>query len=226
LSSIATAALTPRKSPVQQRSSATVDAILEATIQVLLREGKERLTTTRVAERAGVSVGTLYQYFPNKSSLLQATLRRHLNEVAETIRRVCAEQSNNPIAEMVKSLIQAFFAAKMRDPKISAALYSVSSDVDGWRIAQQMSKRTLKELVALFETAPELLTKEPELIASMLQSMLNGVSRRLLESSAPEKNFPAMLQELLFLAEVYVQACTASPSRSAAARAGGRVSPS
>jgi AcrR family transcriptional regulator len=203
-----------------------VDAILEATIQVLLREGKERLTTTRVAERAGVSVGTLYQYFPNKSSLLQATLRRHLNEVAETIRRVCAEQRNNPIAEMVESLIQAFFAAKMRDPKISAALYSVSSDVDGWRIAQQMSKRTLKELVALFETAPETLTKEPELIASMLQSMLNGVSRRLLESSAPEKNFPSMLQELLFLAEVYVQACIASPSRSGAARAGGRVSPS
>jgi AcrR family transcriptional regulator len=226
LSSTGTPALTPRKSPVQQRSSATVDAILEATIQVLLREGKERLTTTRVAERAGVSVGTLYQYFPNKSSLLQATLRRHLNEVAETIRRVCAEQRNNPIAEMVESLIQAFFAAKMRDPKISAALYSVSSDVDGWRIAQQMSKRTLKELVALFETAPETLTKEPELIASMLQSMLNGVSRRLLESSAPEKNFPTMLQELLFLAQVYVQACIASPSRSGAARAGGRVSPS
>ena len=226
MSSTGTPALTPRKSPVQQRSSATVDAILEATIQVLLREGKERLTTTRVAERAGVSVGTLYQYFPNKSSLLQATLRRHLDEVSETIRRVCAEQRNNPIAEMVESLIQAFFAAKMRDPKISAALYSVSSDVDGWRIAQQTSKRALKEIVSLLETAPEPLTKEPELIASMLQSMLNGVSRKLLESPAPEKNFPSMLQELLFLAEVYVQACIASPSRSGAARAGGRVSPS
>ena len=51
----------PRKSPVQARSAASVDAIIEATIQVLLRVGKERLTTTRVAERAGVSVGTLYQ---------------------------------------------------------------------------------------------------------------------------------------------------------------------
>jgi AcrR family transcriptional regulator len=210
LSSATVRTLSPRKSPIQQRSSATVEAILEATIQVLLKEGKERLTTTRVADRAGVSVGTLYQYFPNKSSLLQATLRRHLDEVSETIRRVCAEQRNKPIAEMVKSLIEVFFAAKMRDPKISAALYSVSSDVDGWRIAQQTSKRALKEIVSLLETAPEPLTKEPELIASMLQSMLNGVSRKLLESPAPEKNFPTMRQELLFLAEVYVQACTAA----------------
>ena len=55
-------ALDPRKSPVRARSTASVNAILEATIQVLLHVGKERLTTTRVASRAGVSVGTLYQY--------------------------------------------------------------------------------------------------------------------------------------------------------------------
>jgi AcrR family transcriptional regulator len=210
LPSIAAPSLTPRKSPLQQRSSATVEAILEATIQVLLKEGKERLTTTRVADRAGVSVGTLYQYFPNKSSLLQATLRRHMDEIAETIRQVCAEQRGKPITEMVTALIHAFFAAKMRDPKISAALYAVSSDVDGWRIAQQTSKRALKEIVAMLETAPEPLTKEPEMIASMLQSMMNGVSRKLLESPAPEKNFPAMRQELLFLVEVYLQACSAT----------------
>src|SRR6202161_4430708 len=72
--------LQPRKSPVQARSAASVDAILDATLQILLKIGKERLTTTRVALRAGVSVGTLYQYFPNKSALLQAALRRHLQE--------------------------------------------------------------------------------------------------------------------------------------------------
>lgn len=210
MSSAATTSLTPRKSPIQARSSATVEAVLEATIQVLLKDGKERLTTTRVAERAGVSVGTLYQYFPNKSALLQATLRRHMEEIAETIERVCDEQRGKPIAEMVTNLINAFFAAKMRDPRVSAALYAVSSDVDGWRIAQQMNRRAHKMVVALLETAPESLTREPELIASMLQSMMNGVSRKLLESPVPEKNFPTMRQELLFLAEVYVQACSAS----------------
>jgi AcrR family transcriptional regulator len=77
----AQAVLEPRKTPVQARSVASVDAILEATLQVLLQVGKERLTTTRVASRAGVSVGTLYQYFPNKSALLQAALKRHMVEV-------------------------------------------------------------------------------------------------------------------------------------------------
>src|ERR1700721_4846542 len=84
--------LEPRKSPVQARSAASVDAILEATIQVLLSMGKERLTTTRVALRAGVSVGTLYQYFPNKRALLQAALRRHLDEGTQEMDRVSRAQ--------------------------------------------------------------------------------------------------------------------------------------
>src|SRR5258706_6387784 len=85
----AQAVLEPRKSPVQARSAASVDAILEATIQVLLQVGKERLTTTKVAVRAGVSVGTLYQYFPNKSALLKSALKRHLDEVTKAIELVC-----------------------------------------------------------------------------------------------------------------------------------------
>ena len=86
--------LEPRKSPVQARSAASVDAILEATIQVLLQVGKERLTTTKVAARAGVSIGTLYQYFPNKSALLQAVLKRHLSEVTKAVELVCHEQKS------------------------------------------------------------------------------------------------------------------------------------
>jgi AcrR family transcriptional regulator len=214
-------ALTPRKSPVQARSSATVQAILQAAIQVLLKDGKERLTTTKVAARAGVSVGTLYQYFPNKSALLQAALRRHMDEVAEAVDRVCLEQAGKPLVQMAPALIEAFFAAKMRDVKASAALYAVSSDIDGAKIAQQIGKRTHRAIVALLATAKEPLDKEPELLASMMQSMLNGVSRRLLESSAPEKHFPALREELMFLAVTYLKACSAGAAgpRSATPRA-------
>jgi AcrR family transcriptional regulator len=73
--------LEPRKTPIQTRSADTVAAISEATIQVLLSGGPDQLTTTRVAERAGVSVGTLYQYFPNKHALLFSVLEQHLNRV-------------------------------------------------------------------------------------------------------------------------------------------------
>jgi len=145
--------LEPRKSPVQARSTASVDAILEATIQVLLQVGKERLTTTKVAMRAGVSVGTLYQYFPNKSALLRAVLKRHMVEVTGTVERVCREQNGGTPRQMVTALITAFLQAKMRNAKTSVALYSVSSDVDGAKIVQQMSARSDKAIVRMLASA-------------------------------------------------------------------------
>jgi AcrR family transcriptional regulator len=204
--------LEPRKSPVQARSAASVDAILDATIQVLLRVGKERLTTTRVALRAGVSVGTLYQYFPNKSALLQAALKRHLDEVTEAVERVCREQEGSALQPMATALINAFLEAKMRDAKTSVALYSVSSDVDGAKIAQQMGVRVNKAIIEMLASASESLTKDPQLVASMLASAMAGVSRRLLESRAPEKEFETLRQELVFLASAYLAACSVRAS--------------
>src|SRR6202046_3267082 len=145
--------LEPRKTPVQARSAASVEAILQATLQVLLSVGKERLTTTRVASRAGVSVGTLYQYFPNKSALLQAALKRHLAQVTEAVELVCKQQKGGTLQQMVTALINAFLDAKMKDAKTSVALYSVSSDVDGARIVQQMGVRSNKAIVRMWETA-------------------------------------------------------------------------
>lgn len=205
------ALLEPRKSPVQARSAASVDAILEATIQVLLDVGKERLTTTKVAYRAGVSVGTLYQYFPNKSALLQAVLRRHLEQVTLAIERVCREQRAAPLAQMATSLINAFLEAKMKDVKTSVALYSVSSDVDGAKIAQQIGLRSNKAIAAMLTSAREPLTRDSQLVASMLQSAMVGVSRRVLESDAPEKHFETLRQELILLARAYLEACSAKP---------------
>ena len=201
--------LEPRKSPVQARSVASVDAILEATIQVLLHMGKERLTTTRVAARAGVSVGTLYQYFPNKSALLQAVLKRHLNTVFEAVERVCQEQRGKTLAEMATALMTTFLRVKMKDAKTSVAFYSISSDVDGAKIVRQMAGRYNKAMTDMLATACEPLTTDPQLVAAMLQDIMVGVSRRLLESGAAEKRFEIVRQELIFLACAYLKACSA-----------------
>jgi AcrR family transcriptional regulator len=203
--------LEPRKSPVQARSAASVDAILIATIQVLLQVGKERLTTTRVALRAGVSVGTLYQYFPNKRALLQAALKRHLDEVTVAVELVCHEQKGKTLTQMATALITAFLEAKMRNAKTSVALYSVSSDVDGAKIVQQKGTRSNQAIVDMLATSSEPLKTDPQLAASMLQGAMIGVSRRLLESSAPETQFETLRQELIFLACAYLKACSARP---------------
>lgn len=200
--------LEPRKSPVQARSAASVDAILEATIQVLLSAGKERLTTTRVAARAGVSVGTLYQYFPNKSALLQAALKRHLDEVIEAVERVCREQKGQTLQRMATVLITTFLNTKMRDAKTSVALYSVSSDVDGVKMARQMGVRSNKAIVEMLKTSREALTKDPQAVAAVLQGAMGGVSRRLLESVTPEREFELLREELIAMACAYLESCT------------------
>jgi AcrR family transcriptional regulator len=201
--------LEPRKSPVQARSVASVNAILEATIQVLLKVGKERLTTTRVALRAGVSVGTLYQYFPNKSALLQAALKRHLVEVTDGVELACKQQKGETLRQMATVLINTFLQAKMRDAKTSVALYSVSSDVDGAKIVRQMGTRFHEAIVGMLATAREPLTTDPQLVASMLQGMMMGVSRRMLESGAAEKQGETLCKELIVVACAYLDVCSA-----------------
>ena len=110
---------------------------------------------------------------------------------------------------MVTALITTFLEAKMRDAKTSVALYSVSSDVDGARIVQQMGVRINKAIVQMLATAREPLTTDPQLVASVLQGTMAGVSRRMLESAAPEKQFETLRRELIILACAYVDACSA-----------------
>jgi AcrR family transcriptional regulator len=208
----------PRKSPVQARSTASVDAILKATVQVLLKVGKEKLTTTRVAARAGVSVGTLYQYFPNKSALLRAAMRLHMEEILAEVDRVCVAQRGQPVEQMAEALAVAFLAAKMRDPKKSRALYAVSSDVEGAKIAAGGMTRVNRAIVRLLESAPELLKKDLQLMATVLQSTIAGVKRQLLESDMPEAQFEVMQRELVLVVRSYVRACMDQSQLVASAR--------
>ncbi len=201
--------LQPRKTPVQARSAASVDAILQATIQVLLAVGKERLTTTRVAQRAGVSIGTLYQYFPNKSALLQACLKHHVTEIGQSIIDTCKLHEAESVLDMATAVINAYMAAKMRDPKTSAALYAVSSDVDGAAIARSATARSHRAIAALFATAREPLTKEPEIVATVVVAALNGISRRLLEAKHPDRELEPLRAELTVLVHAYLQTCIA-----------------
>lgn len=205
-------ALDPRKTPVQARSAATVDAILSATIQVLLAQTHGRsaaLTTTRVAQRAGVSVGTLYQYFPNKQALLRAVLERHLGEVVSAVEQACRQHHGRPLSEMAAALVNAFLDAKLKSVPTSAALYAIANDIDGARIGREMARHSCDAVSAMLATAPVEFLTPPLTVAEILYGAFTGIARRLIESPAPRHLQDAWRAELIRLAAAYFAASTA-----------------
>ena len=113
--------LKPRKRPIQARSEVTVAAMLDASIHVLLAVGYRRLTTTLVAERAGVSVGSLYQYFPNRQALLAAVVERHLDELVDLVEADCPKLRGAKLAALARGLVDAFIAAKWNRHEVTRA---------------------------------------------------------------------------------------------------------
>jgi len=199
-------AFEPRKTPVQARSTVTVAAISEATIQILLSPGTDRLTTTRVAERAGVSVGTLYQYYPNKQSLLFAVLEDHLDKVSAAVEAACARARRKPLAEMVKHVIEAFVDAKMARTDISTALYRIAADVGGPALVKRMGQRTRKALAAMLRTAPDAVLHQEKFAIQMMFAAMAGATRFVLEAGATPAMVRQLRDHLVLLCQSYMAA--------------------
>jgi AcrR family transcriptional regulator len=201
-------AFEPRKRPIQARSAVTVEAISEATIQVLLKHGEERLTTTRIAERAGVSVGTLYQYFPNKQSLLFAVLEHHMNNVAARVEAACVSARHKPLAEMIRELVEAFVDAKMERADISVALYRVSADVGGTTLTKRASQRLRKAVEAMLQTAPDAKSPPDKFAIDIMLAAMAGAMRSLLEAGPTSATVRKSREQLVLLCQSYIAAAT------------------
>jgi AcrR family transcriptional regulator len=112
----------PRKVASQERSRATVDALLEATARILVKEGFDAASTNRIAEVAGVSVGSLYQYFPSKEALVAAVIERHQQEIVQMVRGELAEALTQPVEKGVRKLVAIAVKAHRVDPKLHRVL--------------------------------------------------------------------------------------------------------
>jgi AcrR family transcriptional regulator len=112
----------PRKRASQERSRATVAALIEATARILVSEGFDRVSTNRIAEVAGVSVGSLYQYFPSKEALVVAVVERHNREIMRIVRGALAEIGSLSIEEAVRTLVAVAIQGHRVDPKLHCVL--------------------------------------------------------------------------------------------------------
>lgn len=162
-------AVSPRKAPVQTRSGQTVETILAAATRVLIKEGAVGFTTNRVAERAGVSIGSLYQYFPNKESILAELVRRHLADLERGINHIAERALTAPLGEVVHALIEDNVRAHLIDPKLHGVLTEQVQSLGRFRWQDEFAERVTARVRALLEARKsELAVKDLDLATYVL----------------------------------------------------------
>jgi AcrR family transcriptional regulator len=112
----------PRKVASQERSRLTVDALLEATARVLIKEGYDRASTNKIAAVAGVSIGSLYQYFPSKEALVAAVMDRHMQQVSQVARNALIKVAARPIEIAAREFVSVAIDAHRVNPKLHGVL--------------------------------------------------------------------------------------------------------
>jgi AcrR family transcriptional regulator len=178
----------PRKHPTQARAKATVDAIVTAAAQILIAHGYERTTTARVARRAGVSVGSLYQYFPNKEALVAALIERHANELVCTIHDILQRHSHATLAACVRAAIDATITAHRIDPRLHKILHEQVPRVGQLARAMRANEDITQDIErSLRAHADELHpAHDPAVAAIVIVTVLDAIAHKaVLERSTP-----------------------------------------
>ncbi|MBZ5709915.1 TetR family transcriptional regulator [Nannocystis pusilla] len=174
--------LAPRKTPKQARSSRLVEAILQAAIRVLERDGAAAFTTIRVAERAGVSVGSLYQYFPNKESIL---FRLQEEEWAATSRLLDGIFNDTRLdaAERLRAAMRAFFRTECDEAPLRRALGDAAPLYRDSPQAHEKRERGLPALAALIDAAaPGLTPRKRAFAAELYITAMTAIGKQVSEA--------------------------------------------
>lgn len=166
--------ISSRKQPKQTRSTDLVAAILEAALQVLAKEGAARFTTVRVAEKAGVSVGSLYQYFPNKAAILFRLQSDEWRQTTDLLKGILEDTAKPPL-ERLRILVHAFIRSECEEAAVRVALDDAAPlyrDAPEAKAAKASGERTIQAFMkeALPKESPATRSMAAELIKTTLSS--------------------------------------------------------
>jgi AcrR family transcriptional regulator len=170
----------PRKEPRQERARATVDAILAATARVLVKEGYDRASTNRIAQEAGVSVGSLYQYFPSKEALVAALIEKHSTDMIGFLeQRATNHPPDAPIRTIVREVVHAMIEAHRVDPKLHRVVMEQVPRVGALKRLSELDEHALLLIRAFLETRraeirPQNLKVAAFLLASLVEAVTHG----------------------------------------------------
>ncbi|MCO4773679.1 MAG: TetR/AcrR family transcriptional regulator [Deltaproteobacteria bacterium] len=193
------------RKPSQERSRVTVEAILEGASQVLRSEGLAACGTTKIAKRAGVSVGTLYQYFPNKESIFEELIDRLLDQRAAARSAVVeATEDTEDLGAAVRSLMDQLLAVHMADPELQHELHKYEATRGFTRLEKYEQQMQGVVAAALEKHAARLRPLNTPLAARVLVHAMTGVVERMSRENPRMLGEPAVRREIAALLAGYV----------------------
>jgi AcrR family transcriptional regulator len=200
--------ITLRKQPQQTRSSQLVEAVLDAAVQVLMREGTRRFTTARVAERAGVSVGSLYQYFPNKASILFRLQSDEWRRTSALLRGILEDKASLPLVR-VRRLVHAFIQSECEEAAIRIALSDAAPLYRDAPEAIEAKKENTKIFrTFLQEALPDVPDDKRMLAGDLIKMTLSGVGSSFSETPRTEAEIVDWSEALADMLCAYLERLT------------------
>ncbi len=196
---------TPRKRPRQARSKATVDTILEATARVLVKQGFDGLTTNAVAAAAGVSIGSLYQYYPNKVALVAALIDRHMVEMNDAILAELTRVANLPLAEAARCVVELTIRAHAIDPELHRVLTEQVPRIGKLARLREVDEICHRMVAGLLAARKhEIAIRDPDLAAFILVSTIESVVHRAALLYPQRLRDPRLVDETTLLVTRYL----------------------
>jgi AcrR family transcriptional regulator len=171
-----------RRQPRQLRARQTVDAILEAVVRILKREGTDAVTTNRIAEIAGASIGSVYQYFPDKRAIFAALHQRHVEQIDRVIETTLIQNASAPLDRLVCALVDAMIDAHSVDPELHDLLTAQVPPQPGG--SKSFADRTHGAFLLALSARTKELKKGRDLeaivfvLSHMIESLCHGVVRQ------------------------------------------------
>ena len=194
-----------RKRPNQSRSRALVDAVAQACLHILDKEGEEALTVARIAEVSGAAVGSIYQYFPNKDAIVAMLYERVLDEESEQLLCMREKLAAAPLPAALREILANIVRVELRLFKLNQSFHlrhHAALHLGMWRSPYRNAGEFIEAtwLPLLQMRAHEISTPHPEMAAYLVGQGLRGVMRSALEDIPEQLESPAFLDSLVAMA--------------------------
>ena len=195
-----------RRRPRQRRSRETVEAILEAVIRILKKEGFAAINTNRIAEVAGVSIGSVYQYFPEKRSIFAALHQRHMEQIDRAVETTVVRQASASLQEFFVAMVDALIEAHNDDPELYHLLFTeVPHRADTARHFAERQHGTFRQAIAA-RTHELRKERDPDRLAFVVSHMVESLIHGALYRRPPGLSLEKARKETVRAILAYLQA--------------------